>query len=563
MIILGNKKKWHILESTQSNLIDQLLVNRGIDLSSKNSFLNPDFTQLDNPTTLKGMEGTVERLITAQKNNESIGIFGDYDADGITSATLLGFILDKLKLKHFIYIPSREEGYGLNKTGIDKFKKDKVTLLIAVDMGITNKNEIEYAQKIGLDTIVIDHHLVQASKLPPGLVINPRQSDDKYPFKDFSACGLVFKLAQAIYLKYPDLITQKDLKWWLDIVAISTIADMVPLIGENRILAYFGLIVMAKTRLQGLKALYAIAGIDKSKMNPGVVGFKVAPRLNAPGRIVNAQGAYALLNETDSNQALILAKEVEAKNIFRQSQTEKIFAEAKDKIFSNNLDKNKVILVSGQNWSTGLVGIVAGRIMEEFGRPTIVLNEDGNVAKGSARSIEKYHLLEAFEFGKKFLKTFGGHARAGGLSLEIKNIPAFYTALLEFADQKLVDQDLIPKVSIDTVLTEDKINLAMVKDIEKLEPYGFGNSRPVFMLQSQKVTEVKKVGKDGHHLKIKLGYLEGIYFNGSKEDSLMPIENDLIDVIFSLSVNSWMDKESVSLNIIDWRLSNSLKKDIN
>lgn len=554
MIINGAKKRWRLSERKTDDLIDQILLNRHIDTLKKNDFLHPNYHHLHDPFLLKNMPKVVERLILAREKNEKVGVFGDYDADGITSSALLTNILTKLGLESFIYIPARLEGYGLSERGVDKLRQDGISLLISVDMGITSRNEIEYCHQLGLDTIVIDHHLIQESKIPRGLVINPRQKDDTYPFKELSACGLVFKLAQAISQKFPKIIGSNQLKWWLDLVAISTVADMVPLIDENRILVYYGLIVLQKTRSVGLKAIYKLAGIEPDKMNPGTIGFKIGPRLNAPGRILHAGGAYSLLTTTDENQALGFAQEMEQQNTSRQSETQRILEEAEAQIQVKKLDQKKVILVSHKNWSPGLVGIVAGRIMEKYSRPTIVLDEQGSLAKGSARSIESYHLLNAFESGAKLLDTFGGHARAGGLSLPKKNINLFYQTLLEYADKRIKTEDFTPEVVVDWEFIDQDISLALVKKILKLEPFGFGNSRPVFMLRSQEVKQVKKVGKDQNHLKIIFNNLSAIYFNGLSGNGPELKVADKIDIIFNLGINIWNNQEKVDLNILDYRL---------
>jgi single-stranded-DNA-specific exonuclease len=554
MSIKKSLKKWHIIDRTQDDIVDQILVNRNISLQEKEKFIHPDYYNIYDPFLLKNMDHVVNRIIEAQKRNEKIGIFGDYDADGITSATLMSKILHSFGFKPSVYIPSREEGYGLNREGIDQFKKEGISLLIAVDMGITGKDEVEYAKKLGIDSIIIDHHLIQDEKIPSSLIINPRQKNDPYPFKELSACGLVFKLAQALSSKFDKLITPVQLKWWLDLVAVSTIADMVPLIDENRILAYFGLVVLGKTKNIGLQSLFISAALNKEEINPGTVGFKIAPRLNAPGRIKDAGGVYTLLTTNDKKEAEILMKDVEEQNQFRQSQTDRIFKEAKAIIIRDKLYLNKVILVSNKDWSPGLVGIVAGRIMEEYSRPTIILDEQENIAKGSARSIEGYHLLNAFKSADHLLNTYGGHARAGGLSMEVKNLPKFYKAILKFADACLSTDDLVTKINIDLQLQQKEVTINLARLIEKLEPYGFGNSRPIFMLRSQVVQEVRAVGKEKNHLKLNISNMSAIFFNGASNEG-QPEVGQQIDIVFNLAINRFNFREKIDLNIIDWKLA--------
>lgn len=549
------KKKWNLIKRTESDPIDQILINRGISLELKEDFLNPDFSKLHDPYLLKDMHQVVERLLVARDKDEKVGIFADYDADGITSGTLMQEILTKLGINSSVYIPSRDEGYGLNILGIDKFIQEEITLIIAVDMGITGRKEVEYCHRNDLETIIIDHHLVQQDKIPSGLIINPRQTADKYPFKDLSACGLVYKLAQAISVKCEDIISKAQLKWWLDLTAISTIADMVPLVDENRVLAYFGLIVLNKTKRVGLKALFKEAKIEQMDINPGTVGFKIAPRLNAPGRVEHAGGAYSLLVTGNINDAKNLANEIEQQNEYRREETERIFNEAKLKIIKNKLDQKKVIIVSNKNWSPGLVGIVAGRIMEEFARPTIVLDVQGKLMKGSARSIQGYHLLKAFEFNSHLLTTFGGHARAGGLSMNKDNLNDFYSGMIKYAQLCLKEEDLALQINIDYELTAIQTTLALAKRVATLEPYGFGNQKPVFIVRSLNVSEVRSVGKDNNHLKLRFNNLSAIFFNGSNGDRKIPLLGQVIDIVFNLSINTWNNNSKVDLNVIDWEPS--------
>ena len=552
-IIVHQSKKWVIKKTKYQDPLDQLFYNRNLlDKKVRESFLNPNFERdLSDPYLLKNMAQAVDTILSNSKT-DSIGIFADYDADGITSAVLLSDCLEKLGFKVIVYIPDRNDGYGLSKKGIDLLNQ-KVKLIIALDLGVTGAKEIEYAHNLGLKTIVVDHHLVQKEKLPKTIVINPKQNGDKYPFKDFSAGGLTYKLISAIAKKRPKIISHNYLKWQLDLVAISTVADIVPLIGENRVFVYFGLIVLKKTKNIGLKSLYRASSIDETKINPGMIGFQIAPRINAPGRIKNANLAYELLKTKDGNKAQQLAKQIQEINSDRQSELEIITNEAREIIIKKKLAKNKIIMLAKTGWKPGLVGLVAGRLMEEFTRPVIILEKRGTLLKGSARSIEALHLLDAFEHVSKNLLSFGGHKRAGGLSLEYKHLEEVYENLVVYCQDKLSDSDIIPKLTIDAELVKDQLNLSLAQKISQLEPFGFGNPKPVLLLKNQKVINASYVGKEKNHLKIQLEHFNAIMFNANT--GLENIINTTIDIIFYPEVNIWNGNKNLSLIVIDYKLS--------
>ncbi|PIU87421.1 single-stranded-DNA-specific exonuclease RecJ [Candidatus Berkelbacteria bacterium CG06_land_8_20_14_3_00_43_10] len=549
------EKIWEIRPRTHADILDQICADRGIDGIKKDGFLHPHYEKgMHDPFLMKGMKKAVVRIITASQRKEIIGIFADYDADGVTSGAVLSSCLDALRCTYHIYIPSREEGYGINVAGIDYFNKLGVTLLIAVDMGVTGKKEINYAHTCGMDTIVIDHHLVQKDKLPSGIVINPKQKGDPYPFKELSACGIVFKLAQALAHSVPNVLSKTQIKWLLDLTSLSTIADMVPLIDENRIIVHFGLIVCRKTKRIGLKKLYDVASIDPEKISPGVVGFQIAPHINAAGRIDHAQGAYCLLTETNPVKADRLAQEIHALNTKRQEELQVMLDSARLIVFKEKLHFKKIIMIAHKDWKPGLVGLVAGKLTEEFARPALVLHKQKNISRGSARSIEKMHLLKAFDSIKPLLISYGGHARAGGLSFDNTNFSKVYSKLLAYADSHFSYEDCKPTISIDGELRPYEVTETLVAKLKKVEPFGFGNPKPVFVMRSQSIQSLSPVGSQGSHIRAQIANLPIIYFQGMSA-SYIPKKDDVVDIVFTLEINEYRGRSNVQLVCVDWKQS--------
>lgn len=527
-------------------------MNRKIQKKDWESFLNPDFNALYDPFLMKGMKEATERIKRAYDKKEMIGIFGDYDADGIPGSALLYCFFKKIGLSTNVYIPTREQGYGLNREGIEVLKKAGASLLIAIDLGIRNNLEIDFAKKIGLEVIVLDHHEVVYPR-PKCLIINPKQRDDHYPFKDLAATGVVFKFIQAInhVLKKVPL---NYLKWVLDLVAISTICDVVPLISENRIFAKFGLIVLKKTPRLGLQELYKKAVILPENVDTYTVGFQIGPRLNAPGRMDHANESFYLLIENNRQKAQVLAEKLDSINRRRQNELERVLKEAKVKVTREHLNKKKVIFLSGKNWPQGIVGLVAGKLMEEFARPVIVLEEKDGQLRGSARSIDAYNIIEALEEAKDYLQKFGGHKRAAGLSLELAHLANVYDKLLEVAESKLREEDLVPKITVDAQLTVADLNFDFLTKIQKLAPFGLGNPRPVFLLNKVSYDNLRTVGKKGNHLKLHVEGREAIGFDlGFWIKELT--NHKQADFVFTLDEDNWDGRRKLQLKILDLKIS--------
>lgn len=556
---MTNQKRWIVAPKKSNDIIEQVLINRGIKKSDWQDFLQPDFEKLSDPFKLKGMKQAVARIAQSMKAGETVGIFGDYDADGIPAAALLNDALTHLHVKTAVYIPPRDRGYGLSNEGIDFLARQGAKLVIAVDLGITAKAEVKQAKVSGIDVVIVDHHTVQPGKLPDAAaVVNPKQSGDRAPFRDYAACGLAYKLVQAL-AEHTGKISKTQLKWWLDLPAISTVADMVPLVGENRIITKYGLIVLSKTRRVGLAKLY-----EKAKMNPAAfstssISFQIAPRLNSPSRMEQqGSAAFELLTTDDEERADQLAAELEQINRERQAVLDRVLHEAKEKIEKDKLHRHKIIVVAGRGWPAGVVGLVAGRLMDQYARPTIVLRQDEKISKGSARSIQAFNIMEAFDHVKHHLLKHGGHPRAAGLSLENEHLEMVYDKLVALAQSKLTKEDITPKIEIDGVLLPHEVNLQLYFRLKQLEPHGVGNSKPVFLIENLIVKESRQVGNNGKHLKLWLGQTQngreytigGIGFDlGLRGNDLMA--GDHLDLVGYLDQDEWNGTKRLQLKVLD------------
>ena len=537
-----------------SETLLQLLANRDL-LTSKTTeaeleaLLNPDFeTGLHDPWLMPNVKQAVKRIEAAVKAGELITVYGDYDADGIPGTAILVETLQRLGAKVDYLIPARDvDGYGLSNGPIDRLIDRGTKLIITVDCGIRSVEAVGYAKSKGIEAIVTDHHEL-GDKLPETIIVHPGLPKSKYPDPGLCGAGVAYKLAAALVSEFPDKFDSGFLKWELDLVAISTVADVVPLRGENRVLAHYGLVVLRKTRRLGLQALYKVAVIEPEKITPVTVGFGIAPRINAPGRLADAEDSLRLLLTKDEKEARRLALELQRANLERQDQTQRVLDEAISLVES---DPDKHIYVLAGPWPTGILGIVAGRLAEKYYRPVIVIGGGGETLKGSARSIPELDITKLLERSAKELIQCGGHPAAAGLSLKSERLQAFRELITNQAERALVEVDLRPSRRVDMELGFSEIVPGLWKDLCKLEPYGMGNPEPVFQARAE-VVAVRCVGNGEKHLKLQLRQgevvLDAIGFRmGGVEVEV----GEKVETIFKVKENSWNGSTKLELQLVD------------
>jgi single-stranded-DNA-specific exonuclease len=530
-------------------ILSRLLINRRItSLPQAKMFLSADMASLNNPFLLADMDRAVARIEQAQKKFEKILIYGDYDVDGVTSSALLRRLFNRLGIQTVNYIPHRmEEGYGLNQEVAQFAKSQGIHLLVTVDCGINAFGPIEAVNAAGIDVIVIDHHEPDGVKLPPAMaVIDPKRADCLYPFKNLSAVGLVAKLMQAILGHIP----LED----LDLVALGTVADVVPLLGENRIFVKNGLPFIETTNKPGLRALLEVAKIAGKKMKPYYIGFILGPRLNAAGRMDSAAVSLDLLLSENPADAYALACSLETHNQTRQKMQNEVVEEALGIIEADeSLKTQDIIVVHKQGWHKGVLGIVASRIVDKYYRPTIVISVEDGMGTGSARSIDGFHLYEALTNCAGFLENYGGHERAAGLRLKQDNIEVFRQAMNDFARAALPQEKFIPTLEIDCEIPLNVIDLNLLEIIATMEPHGEGNPAPVFCSRSLTVKSPPSLlGKDT----IKFWVSDGVktmsvvgFGMGSFKEAVKL--GGRVDLAYTLSIDDWNKAPAVQLVLKD------------
>lgn len=545
--------------------IEKLLLDRGIDsIESKKAFVDPGYeTESIDPFLLKDMEKAVERTLTAIANKEKICVYGDYDADGVTASTLLLDFFEQIKIETVAYLPDRStEGYGINKDALDYIKEQSATLMITVDCGVSNADEVEYAKKLGIDTIILDHHHLPENVPCAVAVVDPKRKDDKYPNKDLAGVGVAFKFLQALASKFEGY-DEKQLKWLLDLVAIGTIADCVKLSTENRMLVRFGLIVLSKTKRVGLHHLFQVGKINITEAEiPSSynVSFQIAPRINAAGRMDHANAAQKLLlcNQFQESQARLLALEIEDKNKHRQKVTIEIVEDVFARVEKNK--DNKIVIEASPHWNFGVVGLAAGRVAEAFHRPTILFQnfeEDGKkLMRASCRSIPQFNVVEALERNKDLLLKYGGHSQAAGLTLKEEDFEEFKKRM-QLEIEKIDEKDLVKEIGIDLAIPFNRISEKLIHELSLLEPYGMGNEKPIFCCENLKVLQVRTVGNGEAHLKLQVQswkksgqVLDAIGFSIAKKFKDLA-EGDMVDLVFNLEMNEWNGNRNPQAMIID------------
>lgn len=543
-----------VAELKTTSAIAQILINRGVKTTKDaKKFLNKDISLLHDPFLMENMDKAVHRILKAIKGKENITIYGDYDTDGICATALLYLVLQELGAKCNYYLPNRmEEGYGLNNDAIDKCRGHGTTLLITVDCGISSFDEIAHANSLKTDVIVTDHHS-PLGRLPEAYaLINPKIETCKYPYKDLAGVGVVYKLAQALVSKTKPL----DLNQHLDLVALGTIADIVPISGENRILTHHGLNTLKDTNKIGIQKLKQLVGIDKD-IQTGHVAFRLAPRLNASGRLSTAENGIRILLTTDTKEAAELAQILNKKNWERQKIEQQLLKEAIEQVETKiNFNTDKVIVVAKENWPIGVVGIIASRLVSRYHRPAIVISLENGLGKGSGRSIKSFHLLEALQSCQDHFRKFGGHAYAAGISIEEILIDSFREKINEYANAILKKKDLIPQIEIDTKIDLDKLSYEFLEQLEQLAPFGYHNPKPVFMTDKLELhRDPVIVGKN--HLKLWVKSdgraFEAIGFSmGERIEEFY--EYHKIALVYRPQINTWQNRQTIQLHLEDLKL---------
>lgn len=572
------QKRWKIAEPAPSEyatkigahpLIAQLLWKRGIRTPEEaDVFLNPSWEKhIHHESQFARMDGAVTRVLAALENGERITVHGDYDADGVTGSTVIINTLREIALKGgFVtdtidyYIPHRDkEGYGLHRDTISKLKSQNSKLIITVDCGIACVDEIALAKEQGMDTVVVDHHNF-GETVPDAFLIHPGLPDETYPFKSLAAVGVAYKFACALL----SAAREKGLeipagweKWLLDLVAIATVTDMVPLVGENRVLETYGLKVLNKTKRPGLRAILEMAGVAPGAVTSETVGFAIGPRLNAAGRMDHASLALRLLLSESMDEAQLLASELEQLNTLRQDTTRKMMGEAEEMLdVRSQMPEGNVIVIWKENWSPSLVGLVAGRYADKFSRPVIAVGFHEKHWIGSGRSIPSYNITDAVKVaGEGILTRSGGHGAACGFALEDgERLPEFRDRLIEHASS-IPDDELVPLLEIDAEVPLADVTMENAERVAALEPYGMGNPRPLFVSRRCQVLSCDTMGATGAHIRLSL-----LDENGRKVkavgfkmgDRLLDIMGKPeLDIAYDMSINEWNGRTSAECRLVD------------
>ena len=534
-----------------SELLANILVGRNIiEENQIKVFLEPTRNDFYDPFLLPDMEIAVPRIINAIENKEKIVIYGDYDVDGITSISVLKKFLEDRGLEVSEHIPNRlDEGYGLNKEAIDEINKSGCKLMITVDCGISGLEEVEYANSLGIETIITDHH-EPLDELPKAIaVIDAKIKTNKYPFNQLAGVGVVFKLIQAISIKLR--LDEKEYLKYLDLVCIGTISDIVPLVDENRVIAKLGLKLVEVTRNIGLRTL--LDSIGYKKINSMSVSFGIAPRINACGRMGHADEALKLFLTNDKSEAIALTQKLNDYNKERQDIEKNIFEEALNKINEENIEEKSAIVLGGDHWHHGVIGIVASKITDMYFKPSILICFEGNKGKGSGRSIPGFDLHKALCETSQYLEKYGGHAMAVGLSLSKEKFEDFKKVFQEYADSKDINE-IVPIINIDKLITEKELNLEAVSDLEKLEPFGEANKCPLIAYKNLKIDSIR-VLTEGKHMKLTLkteknNIITAMGFNmGYRAEEYLI--GDKVDIVGTLEINAFNGNENIQFNLKD------------
>lgn len=537
-------------------LLARLLANRGVcEPQAASAYLNPTLSTLHDPLLLTGMEASVERLCLAASRGERVCVHGDYDVDGVSSVALLVTFFGAVGLDCFSYIPKRlTEGYGLSAQGVAAAVKGGASILVTVDCGITSVAEAVICREAGIDLIITDHH-APGEELPDAYaIINPLQPGCRFPFKSLAGVGVAFHLVIAMRARLRALghfeASEPDIREYLDLVALGTVADVVPLLGANRVLVSYGLKQLSVSPRAGVKALKEVAGVT-GEVGCGAVGFRLAPRINAAGRLEDAALGLEMLLTTDGAKARQIATALDESNAERQSIERSTLEEARDMLLGGACRGRKSIVLGSTLWHPGVVGIVASRIAELFHRPVILFAFEDGTGRGSGRSISKFHLLDAIKSCAGHLIRYGGHSHAAGLSIAEEELERFALSFEEAAAGALDADALVPTVPYDVELSAAQIVESLVLELERLKPFGMGNPEPVFLLKGAEVSESRVL--KGGHLKLKLSCggrsFDAIGFGLADRD----LSSGRVDLLFSPGINVWKGKSLLQLVVKDLR----------
>jgi len=582
------KKKWltapivgqaFINQFPQYNpTIVQLLFNRQLkeDKEIEEFFSSSYHENIHDPFLFNDMEKVIKRILKAAEKKEKVVVFGDFDADGVTSSTIMGTILKAFNVNVEVYIPHREkEGYGLNKESVRKFKEQNVKLIITVDCGISNHEEVELIHELGMEIIITDHHYEPLIIPKADAIINAHLEKERYPFKSLAGVGVAYKVAQALLRyakeqeiplveKYSNLYGNYDgfEKWLLDVVAIGTVADCVPLTGENRTLVKYGLIVLKQSKRAGLKHLMEAIHVNLNDITTITIGYQIAPRINAAGRLEHAITAYNLLMAETEEEATKLVTELNNINLERQKLTEKIFREAKAQVETQKEDK--MMIAIGEEWPIGVIGLVAGKLAEAYNSPTLVISNAKGTYQGSGRSIQGFNVVEALQSIEKYFSHYGGHAQACGFTLASNDIlKDFTTELKSLAVDDLGETDLTPILEIDAELPLKNINWKLYEELNQFKPFGEGNKKPLFMAKNVKILQMQTVGKDAKHLRLLLKqdnspmHWKSIGFGLGEVWGDILQAGDYVDLVFTVNLNEWNGNRELQLQLHDIRLKDN------
>ncbi len=555
-----NRSRWHVLPPAPAQylsgisgfppLINQLLFNRGLtEPAQLESFVTADESLCYDPFLIPGMAHGVSRVYRALLSSENIAIYGDFDTDGITATALLIQGLSSLGAKVSPYIPHRiSEGHGLKVGALERLYYQGISLVITVDCGITGIDEVKKAQRMGIDIVITDHHTPLEVIPPATAVVNPKLPNTEYPFSELAGVGVAFKFLQALLKS----LSKEDQTYkLLDLVTLGTIADMMPLVSENRYLVKHGLRLLNTNPRLGIRKMITQTGLSPGRLDTNSISWVIAPRLNTTGRLEHAMPSYQLLMTNSADEAGKLSQWLEQKNAERQRLTTKVVSSAREIVLAEGIVP--ILIVGDEDYPAGIIGLAAGRISEEFYRPTVVIKTGKHMSNGSCRSIPEFNIVRALNKCRHLLTNFGGHPQAAGFTLPTKNLPRLKEALLELASADLAGVDLRPHLDIDAEIKLTNLSGNTLPTLEKLAPFGRGNPHPTFLSRNVEIIDCRTMGASKEHLRLKLlqdGFFwDGVAFQASdyRKDIVSPL-----DIVFNLEVDQWHGEERLRLNLLDF-----------